>query len=297
MSKADAEAIAKAKALAARKKGFKTLSKNEIDNYIKAGVNLNPDKAYQLDLDKNKISQITGTGTNVTVNAPRPETAEEKAYGQAYGDEYKEIVKSGNLAIINDQKLEILSALNQSPDLETGKFGEFRTEVQKLAEVFGFDPELQDTTSAEIVTGISGGLVLDGLQKFTGAISDGEREYTKSITPGLSMSKEGNKYLIQIANRQNELAKEFSKFASNWISTNKGLSKADIETGMTWGEAKAQWHENNPLINPEMKEHLSALSKQVGSEFATNILEHKNGKKYIYVFGVDGKKGYYTELK
>jgi hypothetical protein len=252
------------------------------------------DKQFQIDAN-NKVTQIGGSGTNVSVITPPPETQEEKDIGKVYGEEFGEIVKAGNLAIINDQKLEILKAINESPDLKTGKFGEFRTEVQKLAETFGFDPNLQDTTSAEIVTGISGGLVLDGLQKFSGAISDGERNFTKSITAGLSMTKEGNRYLLQIANRQNELAKGFSEFANSWVQENGGLSKRSSD-GMTWGQAKAKWHEENPLINPEMKESLEKLSKQVDTEFQTNIFT-VDGKSYVYHYGVDGKKGFYTELK
>jgi len=178
------------------KKSFRQLTDAE-----KQSRGLPLDKQFQIGAD-NKVMQIGGSGTNVTVNTPF-ETAEEKEISKVFGEEFKEINKAGNLANVNDQKLEILMNLNESENLRSGKFGEFRTDVQKLAEEFGFDPGLQDTTVAEIVGGVSGGLVLDGLQKFSGAISDGERNYTKSITPGLSTTKEGNRYLLQINKRQN----------------------------------------------------------------------------------------------
>ena len=241
------------------------------------------DKQFQIG-SNNKIMQIGGSGTNVTVNTPPPETSEEKELGKIFGEEFRDINKAGNLANINDQKLDILMTLNESENLESGKFGELRTEVQKFAEEFGFDPGLQDTTVAELVAGVSGGLVLDGLQKFSGAISDGERNYTKSITAGLSTTKEGNRYLLQINKRQNELAKEFSNVANEWISRNGGLSKKDKELG-SWGSYKKKWHEANPLINPEMKTKLTELSKTVDPEFANNIITRKNGKKYVYING------------
>ena len=272
------------------KKGFRILSEAEKSSI--PGVDMK--KTYQIDLGTNKISVLSGTGTNVTVNNPRPETQEEKEQGKVFGKEFGSIVEAGNLANTNDQKLEILRSINNIETLKTGKLGELRTEVQKLGETFGLDLNLQDTTPAEIVTGISGGLVLDGLQKFTGAISDGERNYTKSITPGLSMTREGNEYLLQIASRQNELAKGFSSFANNWVSQNGGLSKRNPD-GMTWGQAKTEWHKENPLINPEIKEKLNELSKQVDTEFASNIIPFE-GKQYIYHRGENGKV-YYNILK
>jgi len=260
------------------KKSFRQLTDAE-----KQSRGLPLDKQFQVGAD-NKVIQIGGSAPRLTVNTPAPETAEEKALGQVFGEEFKEINKAGNLANVNDQKLEVLMNLTQSENLNSGKFGDLRTEVQKFAEEFGFDPKLQDVTIAEVVGGVSGGLVLDGLQAFPGSISNGERDFVKSITAGMTTTKEGNKYLLQINKRQNELAKEYSNVANDWISRNGGLSKKDKELG-SWGSYKKQWHEANPLINPEMKTKLTALSKTVDTEFSNNIVTRKNGKKYVYING------------
>ena len=260
------------------KKAFRQLTDAE-----KQSRGLPIDKQFQIGAD-NKVMQIGGSGTSVTVNTPRPETQEEKDVGKVFGAEFAEINKAGNLANVNDQKLEVLMNLTQSENLNSGKFGDLRTEVQKFAEEFGFDPGLQDVTIAEVVGGVSGGLVLDGLQAFPGSISNGERDFVKSITAGMTTTKEGNKYLLEIYKRQNELAKEYSNVANDWISRNKGLSKKDKELG-SWGSYKKQWHEANPLINPEMKTKLTALSKTVDTEFSNNIVTRKNGKKYVYING------------
>jgi hypothetical protein len=262
------------------KKGFRILTESEKQSV--PGIDMT--KTYQIDTGTNKISQLSGTGTNVTVNTPRPETAEEKKIGAVYGDEFGTINKAGNQANINDQKLEVLLELTQSENLNSGQFGDLRTSVQKFAKEFGFDPGLQDVTIAEVVGGVSGGLVLDGLAAFPGSISDGERDFVKSITAGMTTTKQGNKYLLQINKRQNELAKEYSNVANDWVSRNGGLSKKDAKLG-SWGSYKKQWHEANPLINPEMKKNLTALSKTVDTEFSNNIVTRKNGKKYVYING------------
>jgi len=255
------------------KKSFRQLTDAE-----KQSRGLPIDKQFQIGAD-NKVMQIGGSGTSVTVNTPRPETEEEKLVGKVFGGEFKTINEQGSLANLNDQNLEILSQLNESEGLRTGKFGELRTGAQKLAEEFGFDPGLQDTTVAEIVGSVTGGLVLDGLAKLSGSISDGERLYVQSTTPGLSTTKEGNRYLLQIRQRQNELAKEFSNVANDWISRNKGLSKNDKELG-SWGSYKVKWHKANPLINPKMKTKLTALSKTVDTEFGKNVkIITRNGKQ------------------
>ena len=290
MSKADAEALvkAKAKALAANKKGFKILTKNEIDNYIKKGVELNPNKAYQLDLDKNKISQISGTGTNVTINNPY-ETAEQKEIGGGFGKRFNEINEASSSAFLANQSLELLQNVNQMEDVKTGAFGEFRLSAAKLAKEFGFDSDLTNITGSELIAGVSGKIVLDGLSNFKGSISDGERAFVKDITPGLSTSKEGNQKLLEIAQRQNELAIALSSEANKWFNRNGGLSKTDKESGLTWDEFLIRWQEANPIINEELKESLTQLSKRPDTDFGQNIRTITVDSKEIRGVKIAGK--------
>ena len=259
------------------KSSFRQLSNEE---KISRGLPL--EKEFQIDSKTNKVSQIGGSGPNITVNNPQ-ETQEQKDIGKVFAEEFKLINEAGNAAVINDQKINTMLNLTQMENLNTGSFGPIRLEIEKFAEEFGFDIGLQDTTVAEVVQGVSGGMVLDGLQKFKGAISDGERKFTQSITPGLSMTKEGNKVLLDISKRQNQLAKAFSEEANKWVSENGGLSKKNSD-GMAWGAYKAAWHKANPLINPEMKNELSKLSQTADSDFEQTI-HMLNGKKHVYING------------
>ena len=254
----------------------------QLSNEEKISRGLPLEKEFQIDSKTNKVSQIGGSGPNITVNNPQ-ETQEQKDIGKVFAEEFKLINEAGNAAVINDQKINTMLNLTQMENLNTGSFGPIRLEIEKFAEEFGFDIGLQDTTVAEVVQGVSGGMVLDGLQKFKGAISDGERKFTQSITPGLSMTKEGNKVLLDISKRQNQLAKAFSEEANKWVSENGGLSKKNSD-GMAWGAYKAAWHKANPLINPEMKNELSKLSQTVDSDFEQTI-HMLNGKKHVYIDG------------
>jgi len=90
MSKADAEALVKAKALAAKKKGFRILSAEEAKSAL--GVGYDSSKTYQRNLDTNQVSQVTGTG----VSDERTRLMKElEAAGILPGsDEYKEAMRA-----------------------------------------------------------------------------------------------------------------------------------------------------------------------------------------------------------
>jgi len=286
ISKADAEAIAKAKALATTKKGFRTLTVPEAQSVLK--TTYNPKKTYQINLDNGKITPISGTGTNVTINNPY-ETAEQKKIGEGFGKKFNEINDASTSAFTANQSLELLQNVNQMKDVKTGAFGEFRLSAAKLAKEFGFDSDLTNITGSELIAGVSGKIVLDGLSNFKGSISDGERAFVKDITPGLSTSKEGNQKLLEIALRQNELAIALSSEANKWFNANGGLSKIDKESGLTWDEFLIRWQKANPVINEELKESLTQLSKRPDTDFGQNIKTITIDGKEMRGVKIDGR--------
>jgi len=286
ISKADAEAIAKAKALATTKKGFRTLTVDEAKSILK--TTYNPQKTYQINLDTRQIKPISGTGTNVTINNPY-ETAEQKKIGEGFGKKFNEINDASTSAFTANQSLELLQDINQMEDVKTGAFGEFRLSAAKLAKEFGFDSDLTNITGSELIAGVSGKIVLDGLSNFKGSISDGERAFVKDITPGLSTSKEGNQKLLEIALRQNELAIALSSEANKWFNANGGLSKIDKESGLTWDGFLIKWQKANPVINEELKESLTQLSKRPDTDFGQNIKTITIDGKEMRGVKIDGR--------
>ena len=226
---------------------------------------------------------------NPDLYAPLPptkmfETAEEKKIGEVAGEEFKTITQAASNALNNNQNLDLMMELVSLPDIKTGFAGEFRTSVAGVAKEFGIETDIQNLTAAETLSGISGKLVLDGLSNFKGAISDGERQFLKEITPGLLNSIEGNKLLIQIGKRTNNLGIELSNQASNWVKENGGLSKKNVK-GQSWEEFKTAFHKSNPVLNPELKDQILGISKKIEPDFENNIITAKSGKKYKKISG------------
>lgn len=225
---------------------------------------------------------------NPDLYAPLPptkmfESAEEKKRGELFGTELIDINKGSDTAFKNNQNLDLMNELVNLPNIKTGFAGELRTNVAAVAKEFGIDTDIQDLTAAEALKGVSGKVVLDGLSAFKGAISDGERKFLVSITPGLTNTIEGNKLLIQIGKRQNQLAIGLAEEANKWSNENGGLSKKNTQ-GLSWGQFKSEWQKNNPVLKPELKKSILELSKKIESDFENNVIT-KDGKKYIKIGG------------
>ena len=225
---------------------------------------------------------------NPELYAPLPptkmfETEEEKEIGKAFGKEFSQLNQSSSQAFQNNANLDLMEQIVSLPNIQTGFAGQLRTDVASLAREFGIDTDIQDLTAAEALKGVSGKVVLDGLSNFKGAISDGERAFLVSITPGLTNSIEGNKLLINIGKRQNQLAIGLAEEANNWQKENGGLSKKNSE-GQTWSQYKIAWQKQNPVLNPELKDEVLRVSKQIDPDFQNNIITLK-GKKYVKIGG------------
>ena len=231
----------------------------------------------------------TKYAANPDLYAPLPpvqmfETSEQKEIGKVAGGEFKQLSEAASTALGNNQNLDLMKEIVNLPNLKTGFAGELRTSFAGLAKEFGINTPIQDLTAAETLAGISGKLVLDGLSNFKGAISDGERQFLKEITPGLLNTKDGNILLIEIGKKTNNLGIALNQEASKWVEQNGGLSKKDSK-GRTWQEFKTSFHQANPVLNNELKDQIVGLSKKVEPDFENNIYTSKNGQKYVSIGG------------
>jgi len=213
------------------------------------------------------------------------EDSETAALGKGYAAEFQNLLKLQATAIDENDALNLMKELVKLPDLETGQFGALRQTIEKVGMEMGLELDFQNASAADVLSSISGKLVLAGLANFTGAISDKEREYLMDILPGLSLTKQGNEALINIKSALNNRTSALADSASNWRATYGKLSAKNAE-GQTWEQFKSQWYLENPLVTDEMRETISSLGNRVDEAFADNVITidsafiNEHGKKY-----------------
>ena len=213
------------------------------------------------------------------------EDSETAAIGKGYAEEYKNLQDLKATAIDENEALNLMKELVKLPDLKTGEFGALRQTIEKVGMEFGLDLDFQNASAADVLSSVSGKLVLAGLSNFTGAISDKEREYLMNILPGLSLTKQGNEVLINIKSALNNRTGILADGAADWRATYGKLSAKNAD-GQTWEQFKSQWYKENPLVNEEMQKNISSLGNKVDVEFADNVITidsefiNQHGKKY-----------------
>ena len=213
------------------------------------------------------------------------EDSETAALGKGYAAEFQNLLKLQATAIDENDALNLMKELVKLPDLETGQFGALRQTIEKVGIEMGLELDFQNASAADVLSSVSGKLVLAGLANFTGAISDKEREYLMDILPGLSLTKQGNEALINIKSALNNRTSALADSASNWRATYGKLSAKNAE-GQTWEQFKSQWYLENPLVTDEMRKTISSLGNRIDEEFADNVITidsafiSEHGKKY-----------------
>mgnify|MGYP003138823494 FL=1 len=265
---------------------FKILSPEEARGEF--GNAYNKDLVYQKNLNTNKINILDKTGTVVNVGGEMNSYQKEigKALGKADAEEFGNVRKTFNSAVELDNILDQLDMLANLPDdeLKTGALGEFRLGAEEFLNEFGIEANFQNVPLAEVIRTVGGKLTIDNLQGFKGAISNKELSFVANVTPGLSMSKAGIKLNTALTRRANELNKKFFlEVVEPFMMNNKGL-QGRFE-GKTYGQLKAEFHKNNPLITEDLKKQVNANMNKIDPEFATDIITDKDGNQFVFVNG------------
>jgi hypothetical protein len=217
------------------------------------------------------------------------ENAFTKRMGEIYGDEFKNILESSNVAIDNQSIISSARSLLNQEDLKTGIDAPLRTTAQRVANALGIDVNLQNVTAAQLLQQSTGDLVLNDLGKFKGAISDGERKFAIDKNVNLGQTKEGIAVRLELMEKAGDINLKYAEAAEDWVQRNKTLQSKDTATGQTWSQFKKQFRKENPLIDEDFRKRIdNAVKEQPDFALQGNIkvvdgetyYKHSNGSWY-----------------
>jgi len=166
--------------------------------------------------------------------------------------------KQNELAQISQSTLDNVAYITSTlGDMETGGLTELKVGAGKLAASFGV--KLDDMGDLEGAKAVMGNFVMDKLQGFTGAISEGERAYSKTIVPQLVNTVEGRKELMsmmgKMANRQIERRDMMMKYMQRKGGANL-LPVGEMAFETEW----KNYIKANPLFPQDEVERLDTTS-------------------------------------
>lgn len=155
------------------------------------------------------------------------EKAEAKKVGEGMGEMYVELQKGGVSAPARLGKLDRMEQLMEG--VNTGKLTPAITQVTSVAQSLGFeiDPKLGAKQALEA---LSNEIALtlrnpSGGAGMPGALSDKDREFLTSMTPGLAKTRDGNKLIIQTARNLAKREQEIARLAREYRKKNGSLDE------------------------------------------------------------------------
>lgn len=217
------------------------------------------------DLLGTDVQRRRASAQQVNVNT-KQETKEAQTVGEEFGKQYAAVVKAGADAPTKLSKLDRMEQLAQG--VQTGKLTPAITQVTAIAESLGFkvDPKLGakqglEALSNEIALQLrnpSGGAGMPG------AMSDKDREFLVSMTPGLAKTPEGNRLIIETARKLAKRDQEVAKLAREYRRKNGSMDEG-------FYDELAEFSAKNPLFGEQ------AALMDMGAPTATG----PNGEKLI----------------
>lgn len=174
----------------------------------------------------------------VTINN-KQETAESQKVGEGFGTEYADLQKSAITATNQLAKLDRMQQLLQG--VQTGKLAPAMTQIQALGDSLGFkvDPSLGAKQALEA---LSNEIALTlrnpaGGAGMPGALSDKDREFLQSMTPGIGKTNEGNTLIINTAKALNQRSQTVAKMARDYRKKHGHFDEGFYDELQTYSDA------------------------------------------------------------
>lgn len=254
------EMLKRAQAIKALQPETSTLQKD----FNAMGIDTNTPQGRQL-----MLQAILKPQSQVNVNnAMEPQF--NKSYGEVSGKGFAEtaqkIAEAGRLAPINIDQNKQLDALLSK--IETGTGAKTGVEIKKGIKAIGLNPEdfgvTDNTGAADAAAALSNKLALElrnpaGGAGMPGAMSDSDREFLRSMTPNITMTKEGRKLALEWNNKIQQRNIEVSQLAREYKKANKGILDDGFDSVLVNYSAK------RPLFSEDDTKKLQNISQPTSS--------------------------------
>lgn len=179
------------------------------------------------------------------VNLPPSEKEYDKQAAKDFAELNRDVAKRGMSANGKIATLNRLETLLTNPNVRTGAGAQTALTLARAAKsLFGIETE--GLGPSEAVNAIANGFALElrnpsGGAGMPGALSDKDREFLMSLTPGLERTSEGNKLIIDYMRRLAKRDIEIEGLRRDYIKQNKRLDDG-------FYEKLADFSEKNPLF-------------------------------------------------
>lgn len=172
------------------------------------------------------IARRRASAQQVNVNT-KQETQEAKTVGEEFGKQYATLLKAGSEAPAKLSRLDRMEQLMEG--VETGKLTPATTQIASIAEALGFKVDAK-LGAKQALEALSNEIALQlrnpsGGAGMPGAMSDKDREFLGSMTPGLAKTKAGNKLIIETARKLTKRDGEVAKLARDYRKKNGSLDE------------------------------------------------------------------------
>lgn len=180
--------------------------------------------------------------TNVNVDA-KGETEYDKGMGKALADKTISIIDAGQAA--NGKIATYQQMLDVLPGIYTGAGGDTLLTGKRIAKGLGLD--VGDLSGPEFVQAMGNQMALElrnpaGGAGMPGAMSDSDRAFLASMSPGLTKTPEGNKTLLEYRMAVENRNLEVAKLANDYMNTHNGRLDNNFFADL------AKWSEANPIF-------------------------------------------------
>jgi hypothetical protein len=230
------------------------LVKPEIQKLQEFRAKLDPNSlTYKTDLAEankaiKKATEFAPPTTQITM--PSQEKAESKTVGEFFGKTYADIQSAGLSATNKINKVERLNTLLDG--VQTGKLTPFGVDVASTAASLGFkiDPKLGNKQAADA---LSKEMALElrnpsGGAGMPGALSNSDREFLMSMTPGLTSDPAGRKLISESMVKMAKRDQEVAKIAREYRKKNGNLDEGFYDELAKFSEANPLFTKTNKTI-------------------------------------------------